>query len=88
MAREACESLPETKQARYFPNLAYILHSLKTRLFARLVQRAPHDQVLELIELYSSTLELNRPIGRHPDPKIVSTPNPGGSIAELNLTAV
>ncbi|MGH8476648.1 MAG: hypothetical protein ACRER2_12890, partial [Methylococcales bacterium] len=53
LAREAYESLPDDQQARYFPNLAYILHSLKTRLFAWLVQRVSHDPVLELIELYA-----------------------------------
>ncbi|MGH8556128.1 MAG: hypothetical protein ACRESZ_01440 [Methylococcales bacterium] len=77
LAREACESLTENKQARYFPNFAYILNSLKTRLFAWLIQRVPPEQVLELIALYAKTLELKRPDRKAPGPKTRIHPKPG-----------
>jgi Transposase DDE domain len=51
LAREAYDTLPERKTGRYAPNLTYLLNSLKTRLFGWLIQRVPHDQVLELIAL-------------------------------------
>lgn len=76
LAREAYESLPEEKQAHYFPNVAYILNSLKTRLFAWLIQRVPPDQVLELIALYARTLELKRPDRKAPRPKNCINPKP------------
>ncbi|MGH8550613.1 MAG: hypothetical protein ACRERU_18825, partial [Methylococcales bacterium] len=76
LAREACESLPDDQQARYFPNLADILHALKTRLFAWLVQRVPHDPVLELIALYARTLELKRPDRKATRPKNRINPKP------------
>jgi len=73
LAREAYGSLPEDKAARYFPNLSYILNSLKTRLFAWLIQRVPHQQVLELIALFANTLELKRPGRKAPRPITRST---------------
>ncbi|MGH8550334.1 MAG: hypothetical protein ACRERU_17395, partial [Methylococcales bacterium] len=56
--------------------LADILHALKTRLFAWLVQRVPHDPVLELIALYSRTLELKRPEREATRPKNRINPKP------------
>jgi hypothetical protein len=76
LAREAYDSLPAEKAARYFPNVSYILQSLKTRLFAWLIQRVPHDQVLELIALYARTLERKRPDRKAPRPKNRITPKP------------
>ncbi|MGH8474719.1 MAG: hypothetical protein ACRERV_00120 [Methylococcales bacterium] len=76
LARGAYESLPHDQQARYFPNLAYILHSLKTRLFAWLIQRVPHDPVLGLIDLYAKTLELKRPNRKAPRPTNRINPKP------------
>lgn len=61
LAREAYDTLPDNKAARYYPNVTYILNSLKTKLFSWLIQRVPHDQVLELIALYARTLERKRP---------------------------
>jgi len=57
LAREAYDSLPDEKAARYFPNVTYILNPLKNRLFGWLIQRVPHDQVLELIALSTRKLE-------------------------------
>lgn len=74
LASSAHDSLPEDKAARYFPNVAYILDSLKNRLFCWLIQRVPPDEVLALIELYAKTLELKRP-GRSA-PRPTSRPNP------------
>lgn len=79
LAREAYDTLPEEKAARYFPNASYILQSLKTRLFAWLIQRVPHDQVLELIALYARKLERKRPERKAPRPKTVSVQSPDGS---------
>jgi len=76
LAREAYDSLPEDKAARYFPNVSYILQSLKMRLFAWLIQRVPHDQVLDLIALYARTLERKRPDRKAPRPKNRITPKP------------
>lgn len=76
LAREAYDSLPEDKAARYFPNVSYILQSLKTRLFTWLIQRVPHDQVLDLITLYARTLERKRPNRKAPRPKNHITPKP------------
>lgn len=76
LAREAYDSLPEDKAARYFPNVSYILQSLKTRLFVWLIQRVPHAQVLELIALYARTLERKRPNRKAPRPKNRITPKP------------
>jgi hypothetical protein len=76
LAREAYDSLPEDKAARYFPNVSYILQSLKTRLFAWLIQRVPHDQMLDLIALYARTLERKRPDRKAPRPKNRITPKP------------
>lgn len=69
LAREAYGTLPDNKAAHYFPNVAYILNSLKTKLFSWLIQRVPHDQVLELIALYARTLERKRPHRKAPRPK-------------------
>jgi len=69
LARSAYDTLPEDKAARYYPNVTYILNSLKTRLFSWLIQRVSSDQVLTLIELYAKTLELKRPDRKAPRPK-------------------
>jgi hypothetical protein len=76
LAREAYDSLPEVKAARYYPNVTYILNSLKTRLFGWLIQRVPHDQVLSLIELYAKTLERKRLGRKAPRPKNRLSPKP------------
>ena len=68
--------MPTEKAARYFPNVSYILQSLKPRLFAWLIQRVPHDQVLQLIALYARTLERKRPDRKAPRPKNRITPKP------------
>ena len=76
LAREAYDSVPEDRAPRYVPNVAYILSSLKTRLFAWLIQRVPPEQVLDLIALYARTLELKRPGRKAPRPKARLTPKP------------
>ena len=76
LAREAYDILPDEKAARYYPNVTYILNSLKTRLFSWLIQRVPHDQVLELIALYARTLERKRPDRKAPRPKNRVSPKP------------
>jgi hypothetical protein len=76
LAREAYDTLPEDKAVRYFPNVNYILQSLKMRLFAWLIQHVPHDQVLELIALYARTLERKRPDWKAPRPNNRITPKP------------
>jgi Transposase DDE domain len=76
LAREAYDSLPAEKAARYFPNVTYILHSLKYRLFGWLIQRVPHEQVLELIALYANTLERKRPNRKAPRPNKHASPKP------------
>lgn len=76
LAREAYETLPEDKAKRYFPNVAYILDSLKHRLFIWLIQRVPHAQVLELIALYAHTLERKRPGRKTVRPKNRLNPKP------------
>lgn len=76
LAREAYDSLPDEKAARYYPNVTYILNSLKTRLFGWLIQRVPHDQVLAMIELYAKTLERKRPDRKATRPKNRFSPKP------------
>jgi len=76
LAREAYDSLPDEKAARYYPNVTYILNSLKTRLFGWLIQRVSHDQVLSLIELYAKTLERKRPDRKASRPKNRLSPKP------------
>lgn len=76
LAREAYDRLPDDKAARYYPNLTYILNSLKIRLFAWLIQRVSHDQILELIALYARTLERKRPNRKAPRPKNWINPKP------------
>lgn len=76
LATSAHDSLPEDKAARYFPNLAYILDSLKNRLFCWLIQRVPPDDVLALIELYAKTLEFKRHGRTAPRPKSRLNPKP------------
>lgn len=76
LAREAYDTLPDDKAARYYPNVTYILNSLKTRLFSWLIQRVPHGQVLELIALYARTLERKRPDRKAPRPKNRISPKP------------
>lgn len=76
LARQAYDTLPEEKSNRYYPNVAYILNSLRNRLFGWLIQRVPHDQVIELIAIYANTLERKRS-GRKADrPKNRLTPKP------------
>jgi hypothetical protein len=43
LRREAYDTLPEDKAVSYLPNVSHILNPLKTRLFAWLIQRVPHD---------------------------------------------
>ncbi len=76
LAREAYQSLPDEKTARYYPNVTYILNSLKNRLFRWLILRVPHDQVLDLIALYARTLERKRPDRKAPRPKNRIAPKP------------
>lgn len=76
LATSAHETLPEDKAARYFPNVAYILDSLKNRLFCWLIQRVSPEQVLTLIELYANTLEFKRPGRSAPRPKSRTHPKP------------
>lgn len=76
LAREAYDTLPDNKAVRYYPNFTYILNSLKTRLFSWLIQRVPHNQVLELIAVYARTLERKRPGRKAPRPKNRISPKP------------
>lgn len=76
LASSAHDSLPENQAARYFPNVAYILDSLKNRLFCWLIQRVPPDEVLTLLELYAKTLELKRPGRTASRPKSRLNPKP------------
>jgi len=76
LARSAYDSLPDDKAARYYPNVTYILNSLKTRLFSWLIQRVSPEQVLTFIELYARTLELKRPDRKAPRPKARLNPKP------------
>ncbi len=76
LARSTYETLPEDKAARYFPNVTYILNSLKSRLFGWLIQRVSPEQVLTLIELYAKTLELKRPDRKASRPTSRLTPKP------------
>lgn len=75
-ARSAYGSLPEAKAARYYPNVTYILNSLKPRLFCWLIQRVPPGTVLELLVLYANTLELRRPGRTAPRPSAHVKPKP------------
>jgi hypothetical protein len=68
LATSAHDSLPEDQAARYFPNVTYILDSLKNRLFCWLIQRVPPKEVLILLELYARTLERKRPGRAAPRP--------------------
>lgn len=76
LATSAHDSLPEDKASRYFPNVTYILDSLKNRLFCWLIQRVSSEQVLVLIEIYANTLELKRPGRNAPRPKSRIQPKP------------
>lgn len=76
LGRSAYESLPEDKAARYYPNLTYILHSLKPRLFCWLIQRVSPDKILTLLEIYANTLERKRPERSAPRPKSRINPKP------------
>jgi hypothetical protein len=76
LAREAYESLPEEKAKRYFPNVTYILNCIKHRLFIWLIQRVPHNQVLELIAIYANTLERKRTDRKATRPKNRINPKP------------
>lgn len=76
LARSAYDTLPETKAARYYPNIAYILSTLKNRLFGWLIQRVSPDQILTLIELYAKTLERKRPDRKAARPKSRLKPKP------------
>ena len=76
LARSAYDSLPDEKAARYYPNVTYILNSLKTRLFCWLIQHVSPSQILTLIELYARTLELKRPDRKAPRPKARLNPKP------------
>jgi hypothetical protein len=76
LARSAYDSLPDEKAARYYPNVTYILNSLKTRLFCWLIQHVSPSQILTLIALYARTLELKRPDRKAPRPKARLNPKP------------
>jgi hypothetical protein len=76
LARSSYDTLPDDKAARYFPNVTYILNTLKPRLFCWLIQRVSPEQVLSLIELYARTLELKRPDRKAPRPKSRLNPKP------------
>ena len=76
LARKAYDSLPPEKADRYFPNVTYILHSLKYRLFGWLIQHVPPEQVLKLIALYAKTLERKRPDRKAPRPNNHASPKP------------
>jgi hypothetical protein len=76
LAREAYDTLPEEKAAHYYPNVTYILNSLKTRLFSWLIQKAPTEQILALINLYAKTLECKRPGRKAHRPKNRINPKP------------
>lgn len=76
LATSAHDRLPEEQKARYFPNVAYILDSLKNRLFGWMIQRVPPDEVLTLLELYANTLERKRPGRSAPRPKARLSPKP------------
>ena len=76
LATSAHEQLPEEQAARYFPNVTYILDSLKNRLFCWLIQRVPPEDVLTLLDLYARTLERKRPGRSAPRPKSRVNPKP------------
>jgi hypothetical protein len=76
LATSSHDSLPEEQAARYFPNVAYILDSLKNRLFCWLIQRVPPNDVLTLLELYARTLERKPPGRAAPRPKSRLSPKP------------
>ena len=76
LARSTYETLREDKASRYFPNVTYILNTLKPRLFSWLIQRVSPEQVLTLIELYAKTLELKRPDRKASRPKSRLSPKP------------
>ncbi len=76
LGRSAYESLPEAKAARYYPNLTYILNSLKPRLFCWLIQRVSPDTMLTLLDLYADTLERKRPDRNAPRPTSRIKPKP------------
>lgn len=76
LATSSHDSLPEEQKARYFPNVAYILDSLKNRLFGWLIQRVPPDEVLTLLDLYANTLERKRSGRSAPRPKSRLSPKP------------
>jgi hypothetical protein len=76
LAREAYETLPEHKAARYYPNVTYILNSLGKYLFGWFVQHAPAELIRSLITLYANTLELQRPGRTSPRPKSRLNPKP------------
>ncbi len=76
LGRSAYESLPEAKAARYYPNLTYILNSLKPRLFCWLIQHVSPDTMLTLLDLYADTLERKRPDRNAPRPTSRLKPKP------------
>ncbi len=76
LARATLEALPEEKAQRYHPNLTHLLHTLKPRLFAWLIQRVSPEQVLTLLELAGNTLELRRPGRSAPRPLHRVSPRP------------
>lgn len=53
LGRSAYEALPDAKAARYYPNLTYILNSLKPRLFCWLIRRVSAGELLTLLDLCS-----------------------------------
>jgi hypothetical protein len=76
MAVTAHESLPEAKAKRYQPNFAYILENLRNRLFKWLLDRCDEQDIIDLLGLFASTLELKRPGRKAPRPPTHIKPKP------------
>jgi hypothetical protein len=76
LAAAAQESLPEAKAQRYQPNFAYILENLRNRLFRWVLGGLDAEEVLDLLTLFATTLELKRPSRKAPRPPNHASPKP------------
>jgi hypothetical protein len=76
LAASAQESLPEDKARRYQPNVAYILENLRNRLFRWVLGGLDAEEVLDLLALFATTLELKRPGRKAPRPPKHASPKP------------
>jgi hypothetical protein len=76
LAASAQESLPEDKARRYQPNVAYLLEHLRNRLFRWVLGGLDAEEVLDLLALFATTLELKRPGRKAPRPPKHASPKP------------